>query len=468
MDFVSDGPVGRINKALLQDNNDAPMPDHHTETRPAVDTPVENQYAPPPRPRRRHLWVWIVIPAVFVVLGWWILRGGGNQSAAGQGGPTAGRRGFGGPVPVTTATATTGNLGIYFNAIGTVTPVYTVSVTAQVSGVIQAVHYREGEFIHKGDPLIDIDPRPYQAQLEQAQGALQRDQNLLAQAQMDYERYKTAWQKNAIPRQTYEDQEKVVQQLQGTVKNDEGTVRYDQVQVAFCHITSPINGRVGLRLVDPGNLVTANGSTALVVITQMQPMTIIFTLSEDNLADVLAQTRKGKKLTVEAWDRQMTHKIGTGELATIDNQIDTTTGTVRLRANFSNNKDELFPNQFVNTRLLVRLLENQTIVPASAVQHNGDQSFVYVITNNQVKMTPVKTGVTDNGMTGVEGIKAGEVLADSSFDKLQDGSKVIIANSQPGAAPGQHPAAGQSHFSGFGQQPPSGAGQHPTGSGKSQ
>jgi membrane fusion protein, multidrug efflux system len=417
------------------------MPDRHIDT-PETEPATENQYAPPPKPRR-HLWVWVVILAAFVLLGWWILRGGGNQSASSQAGSAGARRGLGGPVPVTTATAGTGNLGVYYNAIGTVTPVYTVSVTAQVSGVINSVHYREGQNIGKGDSLIDIDPRPYEAQLEQAQGALERDQNLLAQAQMDYERYKTAWSKNAIPRQTYEDQEKVVQQLQGTVKNDEGTVRYDQVQVAFCHITSPIAGRVGLRLVDPGNLVTANGTTALVVITQMQPMTIIFTLSEDNLADVLSETRKGKKLTVEAWDRQMTHKIASGDLATIDNQIDTTTGTLRLRANFNNRQDELFPNQFVNTRLLVRTLENQTIAPASAIQHNGDQAFVYVVSNGQVKMTPVKTGITDNGMTAVEGIQAGEVLADSSFDKLQDGAKVTVANQpQQGSGSGQHQHAG--------------------------
>jgi len=194
-------------------------------------------------------------------------------------------------------------------------------------------------------------------------------------------------------------------------------------------------------------------------------MTVIFTLSEDNLADVMSETRKGKKLLVEAWDRQMTHKIASGQLATIDNQIDTTTGTVRLRANFNNNQDELFPNQFVNTRLLVRTLDNQTIVPASTVQHNGDQAFVYVITNNQVKMTPVKTGVTDNGMTAVEGIKPGDVLADSSFDKLQDGSKVNIANQQEQqSGPGQHQRSG-----GPGQQQQAAPGQHQHGgSGKSQ
>jgi len=332
-----------------------------------------------------------------------------------------------GPVPVTTATAKTGNLGIYLSAIGTVTPVYTVSISAQVNGVITQVHYHEGQLVKKGDPLIEIDSRQYEAQLEQAQGALQRDQHLLAEAQMDLERYKQAWSRNAIPRQTLEDQEKVVQQYEGTVKNDEGAVRLQEVQVAYCHIASPISGRVGLRLVDPGNLVTANGTTALVVITQTDPMTVIFTLSEDSLSQVVEQVQKGKKLPVEAWDRQLKNKIATGHLATIDNQIDTTTGTLRLRAMFDNRKDELFPNQFVNTRMLVNTLQNQVLVPSSAVQHNGDAAFVYVIENGQVKMTPVKTGPTDAGMTSVSGIKAGDVLADSSFDKLQDGAKITVS-----------------------------------------
>ena len=243
---------------------------------------------------------------------------------------------LGGTVPVTTATAKLGSIGVYLEAIGTVTPENTDSVTAQVTGVITTVHYRQGQTVHRGDPLIDIDARPYEAQVIEAEGALERDKNLLAQAQMDLERYQKAWARNAIPQQTLQDQEKLVLQDQGTVKVDEGTLRYNQVQVAYCHITSPIDGRVGLRLVDPGNLVTANATTALVVITQMQPMTVIFTLAQDSLGEVLAETRQGTKLQVAAWDRQMSKQLALGQLYTIDNQVDTATGTVKLRATFDN------------------------------------------------------------------------------------------------------------------------------------
>ncbi|MFZ0638685.1 MAG: efflux RND transporter periplasmic adaptor subunit [Candidatus Acidiferrales bacterium] len=346
-----------------------------------------------------------------------------------------------GPVPVTTATAKTGSIGVYLEAIGTVTPVYTDSITAQVTGVITAVHYHEGQYVHKGDPLIDLDSRPYDAQLVQAQGALERDQNLLAEAQMDAGRYQQAWARNGIPRQTLEDQQKLVLQYQGTVKNDQGTVQYDQVQVAYCHIVSPISGRVGLRLVDPGNLVTANGTTTLVVITQIQPITVIFTLAEDSLDEVVDQMRQGSKLLVEAWDRTDQKQIAQGQLETMDNQIDPTTGTIKLRASFDNKNGVLFPNQFVNTRLRVKTLQNQILIPSSAVQHNGDTAFVYLIQNDQAKMTTVTTGVSDSGMVAVEGIKAGDVVANSSFQKLQDGSKITIskiklpATSSEGNAP---------------------------------
>jgi len=332
-----------------------------------------------------------------------------------------------GAVPVTVATATKGNIGVYLNAIGTVTPIYTDSITAQVTGVITAVYYREGQTVHKGDPLIDIDARPYTAQLEQAQGALDRDQNLLAEAQMDLKRYQDAWAKNAIPRQTLEDQEKVVLQDQGTVKNDQGTVQYNQVQVGFCHITSPIDGRVGLRLVDPGNLVTANSTTTLVVVTQIQPITVIFTLAEDNLPQVMEQTRGGKALEVDAFDRTQQKLLAKGRLITIDNQIDTVTGTVKLRAQFDNPNGMLFPNQFVNTRLLVKNLENQILVPSSAVQHNGAVDFVYLIQNNKAVMRTVKSGISDQGNTAVTGINPGDVVANSSFQKLVDGSPVFLS-----------------------------------------
>lgn len=335
-----------------------------------------------------------------------------------------------GAVPVTTAIAKIGNLPIYLDAIGTVTPVYTDTITAQVTGVITAVHYREGQFVRKGDPLIDLDSRSYAAQLEQAQGTLERDQQLLAQAQMDLERYQQAWSRNGIPRQTLEDQEKLVLQYKGTVKYDEGVIRYNEVQLGYCHITSPISGRVGLRLVDPGNLVTANGTTALAVITQIQPITVVFTVAEDHLDEVLDQLRHGAKLPVEAWDRAKQRKLAAGQLATVDNQIDTTTGTVRLRARFDNRDDALFPNQFVNTRMPVKTLHNQVLVPASAVQHNGETNYVYVIQNSQAKMTKVKPGVSGSDLTAVEGIHPNDVVANSSFEKLQDGSKVTVSTVQ--------------------------------------
>lgn len=331
-----------------------------------------------------------------------------------------------GPVPVTIATAQSGSLGVYLDAIGTVTPLYTDAITAQVTGVITSVHYREGQYVRKGDALIDIDARPYEAQLAQAQGLLERDQSLLAEAQMDLERYKQAWSKNAIPRQTMEDQEKIVLQDQGTVKNDQGTVQYDEVQVAYCHIVSPLSGRVGIRLVDPGNLVTANSSTTLVVVTQTQPITVIFTLGEDSLPEVL-QHSKGKALQVQVYDRTQQKLLATGKLTTIDNQIDTTSGTVKLRAEFDNRDGSLFANQFVNTRLLVNTLTNQTLIPSSAIQHNGSQDFVYLIADNKASMRNVKAGNSDNGNTAVQGIQPGNVVANSSFEKLQNGSQITVS-----------------------------------------
>jgi multidrug efflux system membrane fusion protein len=419
--------------------------------------------------KRRHRWIWVIILLLFGLLFFWVYKQHSASTAAPAGGNRRG--GMTGPIPVTVATATKGSIGVYLDAIGTVTPMYTDTITSQVTGVITAVNYREGQTVHKGDKLIDIDSRTYEAQLAQAQGMLDRDQSLLAEAQMDLKRYQDAWAKNAIPRQTLEDQEKVVLQDQGTVKNDEGTVQYDTVEVAFCHITSPINGRVGLRLADPGNLVTANSSTALLVVTQVQPVTVIFTLAEDNLPQVLEQMRGGKALEVDAYDRTNTKLIAKGKLITVDNQIDTVTGTVKLRAQFDNSNGQLFPNEFVNTRLLVKTLDNQTLVPSSAIQHNGATDFVYLIQgltpkapgnsgssssggqgsghkgggagagtggagagggtggNNQpvgkAVMTTVKSGISDKGNTVVtSGLKPGDVVANSSFQKLIDGSPV--------------------------------------------
>ncbi len=336
-------------------------------------------------------------------------------------------------IPITTATAKQGDIGVYLDSIGTVTPVYTNSITSEVNGLVVAVHFKEGQLVSKGDSLIDIDARPYRANLLQAQGALERDQNVLAEAEMDLQRYQDAWAKNSIAKQQLDDQEKIVLQDKGTVKNDEGTVQYDQVQVDFCHITAPISGRVGLRLVDPGNVVQSAGTVILAVITQLTPITVIFTIPEDNLGAVVAQLHKKAKLTVAAYDRAAQKKIASGTLLTIDNQIDTTTGTVKGRALFENKNDALFPNQFVNTRLLVTTLQGVTLIPASAIQQNGQASFVYVIQNDKAEMRAVKPGVTDGGMAQVDGINPGDVVANSSFDKLQNNTLVAVSN--PSASP---------------------------------
>jgi len=248
---------------------------------------------------------------------------------------------------------------------------------------------------------------------------------------MDLQRYKDAWARNAIPRQTLEDQEKIVLQDQGTVKNDEGTLRYDQVQLSYCHITSPINGRVGLRLVDPGNLVTANATTSLVLITQFQPITVVATISEDSLSEVLAQPHHGLNLPLEAWDRGNDKKLAIGKVTSFDNEIDTTTGTVKLRALFENKKEELYPNEFVNTRLLVKTLHDQILLPSSAIQHNGTAAFVYVIQNSQANVRNVKTGISDAGNTAVQGVNADEIVANSSFEKLRNGAQVTITQQPP-------------------------------------
>ncbi|MGA2920649.1 MAG: efflux RND transporter periplasmic adaptor subunit [Candidatus Sulfotelmatobacter sp.] len=384
-----------------------------------------------PKPLWRRILVWALLLLVLVVILFLVFRHRDETQSASP------RRGVTGAVTVTVATAQKGNIGVYLEAIGTVTPVYTDSITSQVTGLVTQVHYQEGQLVRKGQPLIDIDPRPYEAQLLQAQGALERDQNLLAQAQMDLERYRAAWARNAIAKQILDDQEKLVLQDDGAVKNDQGTVQFDQIQVDYCHITAPIAGRLGLRLVDPGNVVQSSGTTTLAVITQLDPITVIFTVPEDSLGPVESRLRKKATLAVDAFDRTAQRKIASGKLLALDNQIDTTTGTVKGRSLFDNKNDALFPNQFVNTRLLVNTLHGVTLVPASAIQQNGQASFVYVIQNNVAQMRSIKPGVTDGGLTQVDGINPGDVVANSGFDKLQDKVAVVTSNqvsTKPAAA----------------------------------
>jgi multidrug efflux system membrane fusion protein len=395
--------------------------------KPAAIGPDHQLAAPvPARPRRRTLrivlWGLLLLLLVVGFVLFWRHREDEKKAAAAAAHPKV----VG--IAITTATAQKGNIGVYLDAIGTATPVYTASITSQVTGLIVAVHYTEGQRVEKGDPLVDIDPRPYRATLLQAQGALERDENVLAQAKMDLERYRAAWARNAIAKQMLDDQEKLVLQDDGTVKNDQGTVQYDQVQLDFCHITAPISGRVGLRLVDPGNVVQSDGTVTIAVITQLEPITVIFTIPEDSLGQVEARLRQGAKLTVDAYDRTAQTKIAGGALLTLDNQIDTTTGTVKGRALFANKNDALFPNQFVNTRLLVNTLQGVTLIPASAIQQNGQASFVYVIQNNVAHMRSIKPGVTEGGETQVDGIDPGDVVANSSFDKLQNNSAIVLSN----------------------------------------
>jgi len=388
----------------------------------AVISPDHQLPAFVPRHKGLHVVMWILVLLILAVPLLLVLH---HHEEAKK---TAAARPAAPGITITSATAQKGNIGVYLDAIGTVTPVYTDSITSQVDGLVVAVHYTEGQRVREGDPLVDIDSRPYRAMLLQAQGALERDQSVLAQAQMDLERYRTAWARNAIAKQTLDDQEKLVLQYEGTVKNDQGTVQFDQIQVDYCHITAPIAGRVGLRLVDPGNVVQSAGTITLALITQLEPITVIFTIPEDSLGQVEARLNAKAKLPVDAFDRTAQTKIASGLLLTLDNQIDTTTGTVKGRALFANTNDALFPNQFVNTRLLVNTLEGVTLIPSSAIQQNGQASFVYLIQNNFAHMRSVTPGTTNGGLTQVEGINPGDVVANSSFDKLQDKAAVVISN----------------------------------------
>jgi multidrug efflux system membrane fusion protein len=400
---------------LAADENEHPAlgPDHQL--------PAHNPSRRRQRTKRVILFIALLLALVLIIFLVYRHEEAKKAAAAAAARPAPG-------ITVTTVTAQKGSIGVYLDSIGTVTPVYSDSIASQVNGLVETVHYVEGQLVKKGDPLIDIDSRAYRALLLQAQGTLEKDQNLLAQAQMDLERYRAALARNAIAKQIVDDQEKLVLQDQGVVKNDEGTVQYDQIQVEYCHITSPIDGRVGLRLVDPGNVVQSDGSLTLAVITQLAPITVILPVPEDSLGPVQARLAKNAKLPVDAYDRNAKTKIASGMLLTLDNQIDTTTGTVKGRAQFDNKNNGLFPNQFVNTRLLVNTLQGVTLIPASAIQQNGQASFVYVIQNNFAHMKSVKVGVTDGGITQVDGINPGDIVANSSFDKLQDNSKVVVSN----------------------------------------
>ena len=391
---------------------------------------------PPERPAksRSHPWVWLIVLVILAAASYWMYHQ--YQAAQAAHHATAGRRNFG-EVPISTGVVQKGSIGVYVEGLGSVTPINTVSVTSRVQGQIIAIHYREGQMVHKGDPLIDIDPRPYQSQLTQVQGVLARDQATLAQTRIDLDRYRAALARNAISQQQVYDQEQLVKQNEGTVRNDEGAVANAQVNLDYCHITSPIDGRVGLRLVDVGNMVQANGTNALVVVTQLHPITVIFSVAEDYLPEIQKQLRTGRKMVVQAYDRTAETLLETGSLLTLDNQVDPTTGTIKMRAIFNNPDNMLFPNQFVNARLLVDTQQNMNLVPTSAIQRNADGAYLYVITpEHTATVAPITIGTTNADITAETGVAAGQTIAIGGFDKLQNGVKVTIhnGNGQPANA----------------------------------
>jgi multidrug efflux system membrane fusion protein len=382
---------------------------------------------------------------------WGAPAGGASQQSEGSGRHGRGGGAFGNqPQPVHVATATQGEMPVVLTALGTVTPLATVTVQTQLSGTLQTVAFQEGQMVKKGDLLAQIDPRPYQISLENAEGALARDQALLQTARLDLKRYQTLLAQDSIASQQVDTQASLVQQYIGTVKSDQANIDTYKLDLIYARITAPVSGRVGLRQVDPGNYVTPSLTNGIVVITQLQPISVIFTVSEDNLPQIMKQVQTGAKLSVTAYDRSNTTSLAGGTLETLDNQIDTTTGTLKLRAMFNNQDNLLFPNQFVNARLLVDTIHDAVIVPTSAVLNGSMGQFVYVVKDDStVTVRPVKIGPVDGERTSIaSGLQTGERVVIDGSDRLKEGAKITIPADRPRGASGARGAAGAHGASG--------------------
>jgi membrane fusion protein, multidrug efflux system len=381
---------------------------------------------------RRRWWLWFLIIAVLGYGGWrW--RGASASRQAQSVGAVSGARSANLSVPVVVATAQRGDLPVYFNGLGSVAAINTVTVRSRVDGQLINVAFREGQFVRQGDLLAQIDPRPFQVQLEQAEGQLAKDQAQLHDAQVNYDRFSTLYKEGVISKQQLDTQQAQVGQLEGAIKADQGQIDNAKLQLIYSRITAPISGRIGLRLIDPGNIVHVNDPNGLLIITQLQPIAVLFSLPQDQLPEVYKKLRSGVPLMVEAFARDDTTKIGTGKLLTIDNQIDPSTGTYKLKAVFNNADNSLFPNQFVNMHLLVDSKRGLTVAPAVAIQRGPQGSYVYVIANgNTAKIRPVTVALLSGNTVGISaGLQPDETVVIDGQDKLQDGSKV-----EPRAPPG--------------------------------
>jgi multidrug efflux system membrane fusion protein len=376
--------------------------------------------------RRRLIVITGVLIAGIVAL-YLLLTSGKNQSAHGAAVPA---------LPISTVTVSTSDIGVYVNALGTVTPLTTVSLTARVVGQIAKVEYKEGQLVHTGDPLVEIDPAPYQSAVTQAEGQLARDQAQLDLAKLNLDRDTDLLKKGVISKQEFDTQTANYHQFEGAIKLDQGNLDQAKVNLAYCHITSPINGRVGLRLVDPGNIVQANGTNPLVVITQLQPISVEFNVAEDSVPQITQAMHSGRQLEVDAYDRANQKKLATGTVEAFNSQIDTTTGTLRVRATFKNDDDGLFPNQFVNVRLLVDTHKDVTLLPNNAIQRNDSGAFVFMVQPNQtVALKSITVGTTDGNVSEVQGVPLGGAVAADGFNRLSDGAKVAIRPGAPAVKP---------------------------------